>query len=75
MRDNAPVARAINTARARTCFDPSIRLPDTLGSPDPLQAHFWIGKDCAPTSACGEVRRRWRHAVGTPAAPVRLPNP
>ena len=61
MRDNAPVARAINTARARTCFDPSIRLPDTLGSPDPLQAHFWIGKsDRGCRRGSGPPRRHRR---------------
>ena len=63
MRDNAPVARAINTARARTCFDPSIRLPDTLGSPDPLQAHFWIGKDSGA---------RYSDSM-SPASPAALP--
>ena len=45
MSDNAAVTRALNAARARTCFDPSVRSPDRLGSRAPLQAHFWIGKD------------------------------
>ena len=45
MSDNAAVTRALNAARARTCFDPSVRSPDRLGSHAPLQAHFWIGKD------------------------------
>ena len=47
MSDNAAVTRALNAARARTCFDPSVRSPDRLGSRAPLQAHFWIGKDSA----------------------------
>ena len=47
MSDNSAVTRALNAARARTCFDPSVRSPDRLGSRAPLQAHFWIGKDSA----------------------------
>ena len=50
MSDNAAVTRALNAARARTCFDPSVRSPDRLGSRAPLQAHFWIGKDLKRTA-------------------------
>ena len=60
MSDNAAVTRALNAARARTCFDPSVRSPDRLGSRAPLQAHFWIGKDSGPgasRSVVGRTRR------------------
>ena len=57
MSDNAAVTRALNAARARTCFDPSVRSPDRLGSRAPLQAHFWIGKD----SGSREQSRRCRY--------------
>ena len=57
------------TARARTCFDPSVRSPDRLGSRAPLQAHFWIGRTIphraagpapGPHRASGRLRRRAR---------------
>ena len=64
MSDNAAVTRALNAARARTCFDPSVRSPDRLGSRAPLQAHFWIGKD-------SDARRRGRRATGSQVSRFR----
>ena len=45
MSDNAAVTRALNAARVRTCFDPSVRSPDRLGSRAPLSGSFldWKG--------------------------------
>ena len=75
MSDNAAVTRALNAARARTCFDPSVRSPDRLGSRAPLQAHFWIGKDSAHLTDPLRHEYRCRNHQHPPDEPARLEFP